>query len=409
MMEFFGIQKDFPELGKRGRKPLAYFDAAATSLMPKPVFAALREYYLEHKANIHRGVYPSAEWATRKYEEAREKTAKFLNARSSEEIIFTSGTTAGLNMLANRLCEHLQAGDEILLTPLEHHSNLVPWQEEARAKNLLLRFVKLTEEGMVDMEDFKNILNAKTKIVAFCHASNAIGVVNPIEEMAKLARECGAIMVVDGAQSVPHLPIDVQKLGCDFFVFSGHKMLGPTGVGVVWGKKEALAKLKPFQYGGGMVGEVDLGSATWAEMPARFEGGTPPIGEAIALGNAVEYLEKIGMEKIAKHEAELTAHALRKLSAVPSLRIIGPENTNNRIGVIAFTIAGIHPHDIADILGKENIAVRGGHHCAQPLMKHFGVGSTVRASLAFYNTKKEIDRLAEALHSIQKFFAYEKS
>ena len=394
------MNKDFPILkAEANGKRLIYLDSAATSQKPAKVIDTLKEYYEQDNANVHRGIYKLAQKSTVIYEKAHEVVAKFIGAEF-EEIIFTKGSTEGLNLLAYSLGKNLQAGDEIVLSEMEHHSNLVPWQQLAAEKKLVLKFIPLTKEYKLDLKKAQEFITTKTKIISIVHMSNVLGTINPVQEIAAMAHQVGAVMIVDAAQSVPHLPIDVKELDCDFLVFSGHKMCGPTGIGVLYGKKELLEKMPPFLYGGDMISEVTFQKATWNELPWKFEAGTPNMAGAAGLMAAVEYLQNIGMENVAAHAKELTKYALQKLAEIPGLIIIGPKTADLRGPVISFTIDGIHPHDLSEMLDKENIAVRGGFHCAMPLFSKLGLDGSSRASFYIYNTKEEVDALVSALQKV---------
>lgn len=382
-------------------KNLIYFDNASTTQMPQMVIDEVNGYNAEYKSNIHRGSYKISELATKKYEEAREKIAKFINAEA-KEIIFVSGTTYGLNSLAYALGQNLRKKDNVVVTRMEHHSNLIPWQMMSKKYGFEVRFIELQTDFNLDIDSAKKVIDKNTKIVSFTHVSNTLGTINPVEELSYLAKKVGAISIIDGAQSVAHMKIDVKKIACDFFVFSGHKIGGPTGTGIIYGKKERLENLEPFIFGGGMISSVKYNEASWAEIPAKFEAGTPNIAGVIGLGKAVEFLQNIGMEKIEQYEKQLTDYALSSLSKIKQLKIIGP--LKNRAGVISFAIDGIHPHDVATLLDRENIAVRSGYHCTEPLMKLLKVNGTTRVSLWFYNDKKEIDKLVIGIKKVIKLF-----
>lgn len=398
------IKKDFPILSREiNGKQLVYLDSAATSQKPQYVIDAIVDYYKMHNANVHRGIHGLSEEATSMYEQAREKVAKFINATSNEEIIFTRGTTDSLNFIASTLgADVVNEGDTILLTEMEHHSNLVPWQQLATKKNAKLDYVQVTETGEVDFADFEKKMVAGVKIVAFTHASNVAGTIFPIKEISKIAHQHGAFVVIDGAQAVPHMPVNVQTLGCDAYAFSGHKMLGPTGTGVLWVKREILAKLVPYQFGGGMIENVELTSSTWAEVPSRFEAGTPNIEGVIGLGAAIDYLTKIGMENIKNHEVSLAKYAIENLQKIEGLKIFGPLDPQKRTGLVSFYIDGLHPHDIAAVLNNEGIAVRSGHHCAHPLHRKLNVTSSVRASFYLYNNEADVDKLVAGLNKAKQ-------
>ncbi|UDM79282.1 cysteine desulfurase [Vagococcus fluvialis] len=400
------IKNDFPILFQEvNDEPLVYLDNAATSQKPKQVIDSLVHYYEHDNANVHRGVHTLAERATSSYEASREKVRNFINAKSTKEVLFTRGTTTAINWLSRSYGDaNVSAGDEILISQMEHHSNIVTWQELAKRQNATLVYVNLTDEGELDIEDFKKKLSHKTKIVSLAHASNVLGVVNPIKELAKLVHEVGAVMVVDGAQSVPHMSVDVQELDADFYAFSGHKMCGPTGIGVLYGKQNLLEKMEPIEFGGEMIDFVYHDHSTWTELPWKFEAGTPNIAGAIALGSAINYLTEIGMDNIHQHEQELVEYVFPKLKAIEGLTIYGPQDPKKHTGVIAFNIDGVHPHDTSTALDMEGVAVRAGHHCVQPLLTYLGVQSTARASFYFYNTKKDADRLVEAIIATKEFF-----
>ncbi|MEK7606821.1 MAG: cysteine desulfurase [Patescibacteria group bacterium] len=403
------IKKDFSIFSHAARsgKPLVYLDNAATSQTPDEVLEAMNAYYQKYRSNIHRGVYAIAERATSAYEGARLAVAEFIGAGDPGEIIFTRGTTEGLNILASRLTLGLSAGDEVAVSEMEHHANLVPWMQAVKARGLTLRFLPVRKDGRLDIEAARAIIGPRVKIVSLCHASNALGLVNPVHEIADMAHAHGAVVVVDGAQSVPHLPVNVEELGADFFAFSGHKMFGPTGIGVLWGKKALLEKMEPFLYGGDMIQEVTLDGATWTDVPWKFEGGTPPIAEAIGLAAAVRYLRRLGMENVVRHERELTRYALERMSALGGVMLYpagDAPDAPDRIGVIAFNIEKVHPHDAASILDRHGIAVRAGHHCAMPLLRKLGINFSLRASFSAYNTREDVDLLIAAIADAQKIF-----
>lgn len=400
------LRKDFPLLEtKMNDQPLTYLDSAATSQKPKQVIDEIADYYNKYNSNIHRGVYNLAVKTTDKYENVRHKVAKFINAYRDEEVLFTKGTTQSLNWIAQGYVRYnLHEGDEIVTTYMEHHSNIVPWQAIAQEKNLKVKYVTLTEEGKLDLDDLKQKITDKTKIVAVTHVSNVLGTINPIKEIAAIVHQSNAILVVDGAQSVPHLPVDMQDLEADFYVFSGHKMLGPTGIGVLWGKYELLEKMHPLEYGGEMIDSVTTEKLTFKEIPWNFEGGTQNIEGVLGLGAAIDYLEEIGMENVARNDEDLQKYALEKLANIKSIEFYGPKDPNQRCGVVSFNLKGIHPHDVATFLDADGIAVRAGHHCAQPLMDWLGVSATLRASFYFYNTYEEIDKLVDSLKKVEEFF-----
>ncbi|AEH46585.1 cysteine desulfurase [Parageobacillus thermoglucosidasius] len=399
------IRRLFPILDQKvNGKPLVYLDNAATSQKPLSVIETLDRYYREYNSNVHRGVHTLGTKATDAYEGAREKVRRFINAKSTQEIIFTRGTTAALNMVATSYGRaNLQEGDEIVITYMEHHSNLIPWQQAAKQTGATLKYIPLQADGTIDMKDVEATVTENTKIVAIAHVSNVLGTINPIKEIARVAHQRGAVIVVDAAQSAPHMKIDVQDLDCDFLAFSGHKMCGPTGIGVLYGKRELLEKMEPVEFGGEMIDFVDLYESTWKELPWKFEGGTPIIAGAVGLGAAIDFLEDIGLDHIAAHEQELAQYALERLSAIKGLAIYGPKH---RGGLVTFNIEGVHPHDVATVLDAEGIAIRAGHHCAQPLMKWLNVTATARASFYLYNTKEEIDQFVDALQKAKEYFGH---
>ena len=404
MIDVEKIRKDFPILDQIvNDEPLVYLDNAATTQKPKAVLEAVNRYYQEDNANVHRGVHTLAERATASYEAARETVRRFINASSTKEVLFTRGTTTGLNWIGRFAEEILEEGDEVLISIMEHHSNILPWQEACRKTGAKLVYVYLKDGGL-DLEDFREKLTDRTKFVSITHASNVLGVINPIQELAQLAHEKGAIMVVDGAQSVPHMKIDVQKLDADFFVFSGHKMAGPTGIGVLYGKEHYLNQMSPVEFGGEMIDFVYEQSATWKELPWKFEAGTPNMAGAIGLAAAIDYLEAIGMDAIEHHEQDLIAYVFPKLQAIEGLKIYGSQDLAKRSGVISFNLGDLHPHDLATALDYEGVAVRAGHHCAQPLIQYLEVPATARASFYLYNTKEDCDKLVEALIKTKEFF-----
>lgn len=402
------IRKDFPILSEViNDRNLIYLDSSATSQKPQSVIDKTVEYYTHMNANVHRGVHTLGTRATDGYEGARETVRNFINAQYFEEIIFTRGTTTALNLVAHSFGDRVvEAGDEILITEMEHHANLVPWQQLAKRKDAVLKYIPLNEDGTISIDAVKNALTDKTKIVSMAHVSNVLGTINDIQTITQLVHEHGAYMVVDGAQSVPHMKVDVQALGCDFFAFSGHKMCGPTGIGVLFGKKALLDKMEPIEFGGDMIDFVGLQDSTWTELPTKFEAGTPLIAEAVGLAEAIKYLESIGLDNILEYEHELTSYAYEQMSAIEGLEIYGP-TADKRAGLITFNLEGVHPHDLATALDSHGIAIRAGHHCAQPLMKWLGQSSTARASFYIYNTKEEIDQLVTSLKETKEFFSYE--
>ena len=402
------IKKDFPILQRTMRdKPLTYLDSAATSQKPKQVIDAIVDYYSRYNANVHRAIYELGEESTREYEGARERIAEFIHAKLPTEIAFTKSTTESLNLIAYGwgLKGPLKEGDEIVGTVMEHHSNHVPWHFVRDLKGVTLKYVDVDDEGYLRMEQYDELITKRTKVVTVAHASNVLGTINDVKEIAKRAHEVGAICVVDAAQSVPHMPVNVQDLDCDFLAFSGHKMLGPTGIGILYGKEKILEETEPLLGGGEMIREVHLGTAKWNDVPYKFEGGTPNIEGAIGLGAAVDYLSKIGMGSVRAHEMELTAYAMQKLAKMEGVRVYGPEDVTKRGGVVSFTMDKAHPHDIASILDVEGVCIRSGHHCAQPLMERFNLSATARASFYVYNDVEDVDRLVAALEKVHEVFA----
>ncbi|MED5075911.1 cysteine desulfurase [Geobacillus stearothermophilus] len=384
--------------------PLVYFDSAATSQKPLPVIEALDRYYREYNSNVHRGVHTLGTKATDAYEGAREKVRRFLNAQSAQEIIFTRGTTAALNLVAASYGRaNVKEGDEIVITYMEHHSNLIPWQQLAKQTGATLKYIPMQKDGTIDLRDVEATVTEAAKIVAIAHVSNVLGTINPVREIARIAHERGAVVVVDAAQSAPHMKVDVQELDCDFLALSGHKMCGPTGIGVLYGKKKWLEQMEPVEFGGEMIDFVELYDSTWKELPWKFEGGTPIIAGAIGLGAAIDFLEQVGLDAIAAHEHELAQYALERLAGIDGVTVYGPKE---RAGLVTFNIDGVHPHDVATVLDAEGIAIRAGHHCAQPLMKWLGVTATARASFYLYNTKEEIDRFIAALQKAKEYFSH---
>ena len=399
-----GIKKDFPVLNQIvNDEPLVYLDNAATTQKPLKVLAAIKDYYENDNANVHRGVHTLAERATEKYEAAREKVRQFINAKSTKEVLFTRGTTTSINWVAQFAGQILKTGDEIVISIMEHHSNIVPWQEVAKKTGAILKFVYL-KDGQLDMDDLRKKITNQTKFVSIAHVSNVLGTINPVEEITKIAHEHGAYMVVDGAQSTPHMAINLQKMDVDFFAFSGHKMMGPTGIGVLYGKEELLNQFEPVEFGGEMIDFVYESHSTWTELPWKFEAGTPNIAGAIALGAAIDYIQELGIDQIHQHEIELIDYLMPKLQEIEGLKIYGPKDNVKRGGLIAFNIEGLHPHDVATALDMEGVAVRAGHHCAQPLLNYLETPATARASFYLYNTKADCDKLVEALKKTKEFF-----
>lgn len=401
------IKDDFPILFQEvNDEALVYLDSAATSQKPKQVIDSLVHFYEHDNANVHRGVHTLAERATSSYEASREKVRQFIGANSTKEVLFTRGTTTSINWVSRSFGDaFVSEGDEILISQMEHHSNVVTWQELAKRQGAKLVYINLTPEGELDLEDAKEKINERTKIVSVAHASNVLGVTNPVKELAHLVHEFGGVMVVDGAQSVPHMPVNVVELDADFYAFSGHKMCGPTGIGVLYGKQSLLEKMEPIEFGGEMIDFVYHDHSTWSELPWKFEAGTPNIAGAIALGSAIDYLTEIGMDKIHQHEQELVDYVLPKLLAIDGLTVYGPNDPKKHSGVIAFNLDDVHPHDTATALDMEGVAVRAGHHCAQPLLNYLDIQSTARASFYLYNTKEDADRLVASILATKEFFA----
>lgn len=402
------IRTQFPILFQEvNDEPLVYLDNAATTQKPIEVLGQLRHYYDNDNANVHRGVHTLAERATRDYEAVREKVRAFIGAKETTEIIFTRGTTTSLNWIAQSYGNtFVTSGDEIVISYMEHHSNIIPWQQLAERTGATLKYIDITEDSFLDLDSAKAQITDKTKIVSIAHVSNVLGVINPIEELTELAHQHGAVMVVDGAQSVPHMPVDVGTLDVDFYAFSGHKMCGPTGIGVLYGKREHLEAMPPVEFGGEMIDFVNLYDSTWKELPWKFEAGTPNIAGAIGLGAAIDFLNTIGLENIHTYEQELVAYVLPKLKAIDGLTIYGPQDPAHHTGVIAFNLDRLHPHDVATALDMEGVAVRAGHHCAQPLLKYLSVPATARASFYLYNTKEDADRLVAAIKATKEFFQH---
>ncbi len=407
LLDVNALRQDFPALRRlvHGR-PLVYLDNAATSQKPEAVLRALDEYYREHNANVHRGIHTLAEEATALYEGAREKVARFINAPGPAEVVFTKSSTEALNLVAYGWAYHnLREGDEVVVTVMEHHSNLVPWQLACRRTGARLRHLDIDDEGYLRLDQLDEVLSPRTRLVAVTHVSNVLGTINPVAEITRRARAAGALVVVDGSQAAPQMPVDVQALGCDFYALTGHKMLGPTGVGALWGRRALLEAMEPFLGGGEMIKNVRLEDAEWNEVPHKFEAGTPNIAQAIGLGAAVDYLQAVGMDNVRVHERELTAHALEALATVPGVTVYGPREVEHRGGAVTFSVEGIHPHDLATVLDQEfGVAIRAGHHCAQPLMNRLGVLATARASFYLYNLPEEADRLVEGIRQAQRLF-----
>lgn len=403
------IRSDFPILDQEVRPgvPLVYLDNAATSQKPLAVIEAMNDYYRRYNANVHRGIHKLSEQATEAYEEARKRIGQFINAESSRQVIYTRNASESINLVAwSWGLANLKPGDVVLSTGMEHHSNIVPWQIIAGHTGAEIRYVPVTDEGTLDLDAYEAMLDERVKLVAFMHMSNVLGTILPVRRMADAAHAAGAVVLVDGAQSVPHLPVDVQELNVDFFAFSGHKMLGPTGIGILYGKRDILEAMPPFMGGGDMIKRVELGGSQWADLPHKFEAGTPAIAETIGFGAAVDYLSKVGMENVHAHEVALTAYALERLAEVPGVRVIGPTDATQRGGVVSMAMEGLHPHDVAQVLDHEGIAIRAGHHCAMPLHQRYNLVASARASFYLYNTFSEIDRLIEGLYRVKDTFSF---
>ena len=401
------IRRDFPILKREVAPgvPLIYLDNAATSQKPVQVIAEQTRYYRDHNANIHRGVHTLSVESTELYEAARAKVARFINAPRTEEVIFTRNTTESINLVAHAWArKFLAAGDEVVISEIEHHSNIVPWQMLRDERGIVLRYIPMLPDGTLDLEVARKIIGPRTKLLAITAMSNALGSIVPLEVLVPLAKAHGATVLVDGAQSVPHMPVDVQALDIDFLAFSSHKMLGPTGIGILWGKMALLEAMDPFMGGGDMILTVSMDRSTWADVPAKFEAGTPNVADAIAFGAAIDYLDALGMDAVRAHEREVTDYALRRLSDVPGVSIFGPMDADLRGGVISFELEDVHPHDIGQVLDTYGIAIRTGHHCAQPVMSALNVPATARASFYIYNTTEEVEQLASALQAVSKFF-----
>lgn len=402
-MDVKAIRELFPILNQEvNGHPLVYLDSSATSQKPLSVIAAIDAYYREDNSNVHRGVHTLGTRATDKYEGAREKVRRFINAESAAEIIFTRGTTTSINTVAYSYARaNLHEGDEIVITPMEHHSNIIPWQQAAKATGATLKYIPMQDDGTITLGDVQKTVSANTKIVALTHVSNVLGTVNPVKDVARIAHDNGAVILVDGAQGAPHLQVDVQDMDCDFYAFSGHKMCAPTGIGVLYGKKKLLKEMEPVEFGGEMIDFVNLYDSTWKELPWKFEGGTPIIAGAIGLGAAIDFLNDVGLEAISDHEHKLAAYALERLRSIDGISIYGPRN---RAALVTFNLDSVHPHDAATALDAEGIAVRAGHHCAQPLMQWLDVTATARASFYLYNTVEDIDRLVDGLLKTKEYF-----
>ena len=401
------IRREFPTLDQSvNGKPLVYLDNAATSQKPRAVLDALGAYYENDNSNVHRGIHELSRRATVAYEESRAKVASWVGATEPAEIVWTRGTTEAINLVSTAWgLNNVREGDEILISVLEHHSNIIPWQLLAQRTGAVIKYIEIDDQGRWVLEDLPDLLTDRTKVVAISHVSNALGTVNPVKEVAAAAHEVGALVLVDGAQGAVHIKVNVQDLGVDCYAFSGHKMCGPTGIGALWARRDLLDSMEPYQGGGEMIHLVEREMSTWAKVPHKFEAGTPNIAGAIGMGAAIDFLSEVGMDAIARHERDLLAYALERVSAVGGVRIYGPESLEEHSALISFTLGDAHPHDIATILDSEGIAVRAGHHCAQLAMKHFGISATARASIYLYNTEDDIDRLAEGLEQVRSIFA----
>ena len=400
------IRKDFPILSQKvNEERLAYLDNAATAQRPNPVLKKLMNFYQNDNANVHRGVHTLAERATSEYEDVRKRVQNFIHVKSNSEIVFTKGTTDSLNLIASTFGEqHIHAGDEIVISIAEHHSNLVPWQQLAIKKHAKLKFIKLTTDGELDLDDASHKITDKTKIVAVNHASNVLGTVSPLKQLVEIAHDHGAVFVGDGAQAVPHFPVNIQDLDVDFYAFSGHKMMSPMGIGVLYGKQKLLDEMPPYQYGGEMISEVYRDHTLFAEPPYKFEAGTQNVAGAIGLGAAIDYLNQIGLNNVQKHEQELVANLLPRLESMNDVTVYGPKDPKKHSGVVSFNIQGLHPHDVATALDMDGVAVRAGHHCAEPLMKELGIVATARASFYLYNNMDDVDQLVDAIKDTKEFF-----
>ncbi|SHG41835.1 cysteine desulfurase [Ornithinibacillus halophilus] len=402
-MDVKAIRQQFPILDQEvNGHPLVYLDSSATSQKPIQVIEAVNDYYRQHNSNVHRGVHTLGSRATDLYEGAREKVRRFINASSTQEVIFTRGTTTAINIVASSYARaNLKPGDEIVTTQMEHHSNIIPWQQAARATGATLKFIPLQEDGTVTLEDVKNTITPNTKVVAIAHVSNVLGTIHPVKEITKIAHENGAVVVVDGAQGAPHIEVDVQDMDCDFYAFSGHKMCAPTGIGVLYGKRELLENMEPIEFGGEMIDFVNLYDSTWKELPWKFEGGTPIIAGAVGLGAAIDFLSEIGMDNILEHEQKLADYAMERIRTIDGIQVFGPEH---RAALVTFNLDDVHPHDVATALDSFGIAVRAGHHCCQPLMKWLNVTATARASFYLYNTEDDVEKLVDGLLKTKEFF-----
>ncbi len=405
-MDVNRIRQDFPILSREVYGlPLVYLDNAATSQKPRSVIQALVDYYEGYNSNVHRGVHSLSMEATDRYEEARMKVARFIGAAEPESIVWTRNTTEGINLVAHSWAQqNIKPGDEIVVSQIEHHSNLVPWQQVAAARGAALRFLPMAEDGSMEMDQVDSIITPRTRLLAVVHSSNSLGTIHPVKELAAKARSVGAAVLIDGAQSVPHMPVDVEDLDCDFLAFSGHKMLGPTGIGALYARREMLEEMEPFLTGGEMVLEVSYEQASWNELPMRFEAGTPNIADAIALGAAVDYLDALGMDSVRAHEVELTRYALKRFRELEEIDVFGPADLDQRGGIVSFNSADVHPHDLGTVLDRQGIAIRTGHHCTMPVMRKMGLAATARASFYVYNTEEEVDLLVDGLKQALRYF-----
>jgi len=410
-LDVAAIRRDFPILGRKVHdKPLVYLDNAATSQKPRQVIQALVDYYEQTNANIHRGLHTLAEEATTAYEDARAKVARFIGASGPDEILFTRNTTEALNLVAYTwAADTIREGDEIVISTMEHHSNIVPWQWVCQRQGAVLKYAEVDADGKLSLDQIRELVTDRTKLVSMMHVSSVLGTINPIREIAQIAHEHGALMLADGAQSAPHLPVNVAELDCDFFAFSSHKMMGPTGVGVLWGRRAILQEMRPFLGGGEMIDVVERQSTTYNELPWKYEAGTPNIADVIAFGAAIDYLSHLGMDRVRAHEIELTAYALEKIGKIPGVTIYGPKSAEERGGVVAFTVDGVHPHDLGQIVDYDGVAIRAGQHCCQVLAASIGVPATARASFYVYNTPEEVDALVTAVESARDIFSTEVS
>jgi cysteine desulfurase/selenocysteine lyase len=405
-LDWAAVRGLFPILSEEiGGKPLVYLDNAATSQKPRSVIDALTNYYEHTNANVHRGIHELSRRSTVAYEGARARLAQFIGASGPEELIWTRGTTEAINLVAGSWAlDNLREGDEILISSMEHHSNIIPWQLVARRTGAKLKYIEMDDEGRLVVEDLPKLLSSRTRLVAISHISNALGTINPVHEIVEQAKAAGATVLVDGAQAAPHRKVDVQELGCDFYAFSGHKMCGPTGVGGLWGRKDLLESMPPYHGGGEMISIVGRDESTWAELPHKFEAGTPNIAGAVGIAAAADFLDELGFDRIEEHGRDVVSYAVERLNAIDDVRVFGPNDASERSGIVSFLMGDAHPHDISTILDSEGIAIRAGHHCAQLVMQHFGVSATARASFYLYNSREDVDRLAEGLELVQGIF-----